>query len=68
MVLEEKVRISKVSEFFDFALYPKLKTLGKSRKVFLLQDLTVAVTFSKIFCRKGEALCFVTFNIKSHLS
>ena len=67
MVLEEKVRISKVSEFFDFALYPKLKT-QKSRKVFLLQDLTVAVTLSKIFCRKGEALCFVTFNIKSHLS
>ena len=67
MVLEEKVRISKVSEFFDFALYPKLKT-QKSWKVFLLQVLTVAVTFSKIFCRKGEALCFVTFNIKSHLS
>ena len=67
MVLEEKVRISKISEFFDFALYPKLKT-QKSRKVFLLQDLTVAVTFPKIFCRKGEALCFVTFNIKSHLS
>ena len=66
MVSAEKVEIIEVTEFWvlSFNQNRKLQNLGKRN---LLQILTAVVTFC-IYKREGEAvLCFVIFNIKSHL-
>ena len=63
MVVEQKVKISEFPEFSILYYYQNFTKTRKSWKVFfLLQILTVVLTFSKIvFSRKSEALFFCDY-------
>ena len=69
MLLEEKKKISEISEF-SILSYTQNRNSEISESVLLLQILTVVVTFSEFaFSANRVKPCFfVTFNIKSHLS